>query len=145
MKRLLTVLGLGGILLTGAASTVQCPFAGRQVVTVEVVNDTPVAIQATFEHSSDPNISEDQLLATGTVSSLNVGSGDPPQSFDLSCSDAQALILDRADLLVTGGGAIGTHILYQGLDYFCGEVVSFDFTASQDLTTLDVTVTYRNQ
>lgn len=147
MRRLLVILGAVTIMSMGATATIQCPIFVRpepSTITVEVVNDTSVALQATFDSSSNPNITQDELLTTGAISSLNVGSG-LTDSFDLNCTDAEALILDRADLLVTAGGVIGTNILYQGVDFFCGEVVSFDFTASQDLGTLNVNVTFRNQ
>lgn len=147
MKRLLVLLSTATILSMGATTTIQCPIFVRPTpttITVEVVNDTPVALQATFDSSPDPTITQDQLLATGTISSLTVGAG-LSDSFDLNCSDAEALILDRADLLVTGGGAVGTNILYQDTDFFCGEIITFDFTASTDLATLNVNVTFANQ
>src|SRR5690606_30497191 len=103
-----------------------------------------VALQATFAFSPDPLITQEELLLAGDVATLNVGSG-LSDSFDLNCADAQALILDRADLLVTGGGAVGTNILYQDVDYFCGEIITFDFTSSADLTVLDVAVTFASQ
>lgn len=147
MKRLLLLLCAATILTMGATATIQCPIfvrPGPSTITVEVYNGTPVGVQATFAYSYDPNISEDDLLATGDLTSLTVGT-DLVDSFDLNCVDAEALILDQANLLVTGGGSIGTTVMYQGLDYFCGQVVIFDFYASDDLFELDVEVSFDDQ
>lgn len=143
MRRLLVLLCGAVIMSVGATASIRCP-AEPTTITIEVFNDTPVAIQSVFSFSADPNIGQDDLLATGDLASVTVGSG-LVSSFDLSCQEAAALILDRADLLVTGGGVIGTNILYQDLDYFCGEILTFTFTSSEDLTVLDVEVTFQEQ
>jgi len=143
VRRVLVLLAMFGLLSLGATAQVDCPGPAPvfDLITIEVVNSTPVAIEAIFATSDDPFITQDELLEFGDLSVLTVPAGEV-DSFDLFCDEAAALILDQANLLVSGGGSIGTNILYLDEDYFCGEIISFEFFASQDLFELDVEVTF---
>lgn len=144
MKRALVAIAMCSILSLGTTATIQCPGNGGPVldfITIEVINDTPAPLATDFLISSDPLITQDELLDFGEPVLLDADAGDIV-SVDIDCVDAAALILDIAELLVEDGGIIGTNILYLDEDYFCGEIISFEFTASNDLTELFVDVAF---
>ncbi len=113
-------------------------------MTIEYINDTPVPLAVDLLVSDDPNISQAELLATGAFFPDTVGANEVLQ-FDFDCVDARAIIIDVAELLIEQPPAVGTVILYQGLDFFCGEVVSFQFTTNPGITVLDVDVAFFDQ
>ena len=112
-------------------------------MTIEYVNSTSADLLVDLLVSNDPNITQDELLLGGTLFRDTV-SVDPLR-FDFSCTDAQAIIIDRAVLLITDGPEIGSTILYQDQDFFCGEIVSFEFTTNADESQLAVSVAFSPQ
>jgi hypothetical protein len=117
-------------------------------ITIEYVNSTAASVLVDLLVSSDPNITQDDLLAIGALFRDTVDPLPPsgiPVSFDLSCAEAEALIIDRATLLITDGPEKGSTILYQGQDYFCGEIVSFEFTTNVAETELFISAAFSPQ
>ncbi len=131
---------MGVLLGLGAAINAGCPSPTPTVdtVTIQYVNSTSAQILVDLLTSSDPNISQDALLADGNLLRDTVDPSPPPLEFTLACQDAQAIIIDRAVMLITDGPEIGSVILYQGIDFFCGDVASFEFTTNADQTELAV-------
>lgn len=153
MRRQFIQVCLAGLLCLSAA-TVGCPGPGPlppapDTITIEYINSANAPILVDLLVSSDPNITQEELLlGGGTLFRDTVDltfPGDIPFAFDVSCADAQAIIIDRAVLLVTDGPAVGSTILYQGLDYFCGEVVSFEFATDEAETEMFVSVAFFEQ
>lgn len=144
MARLLLQIGLAGMLCVGGVFNSGCPSRPSvpTTVTIEYVNSTGADVLVDLLASNDPNITQDQLLAGGTMFRDTVAAGGSPLQFDLSCADAKAIIIDRAVMVITNGPEIGSTILYQDQDYFCGEIVSFEFTTNADQTELAVNVAY---
>jgi hypothetical protein len=104
-------------------------------VTIQYVNSTEAANLVALLVSNDPNISQDDLLATGTLFRDTVAAGDTIE-FELGCADTQALIIDQAIMLIQDGPAVGSTILYEDLDYTCGQTVGFEFTTNADKSEL---------
>ncbi len=146
MKRLAMLLGAAAILSGSVATNVQCPGGttppASTTLTITTVNDTSEPMEVTYRTSSDGSITEANLLATGdaTVFSLDAGG---THSFDVDCDQAQALILDRAE--IPSGVWVGTYIGYLGTDYECGDVLTFDITGNVDLSMLYVDISYSTQ
>lgn len=134
-----------------SAATVQCPGPNGvpATVTIEYINSTNAPVLVDLLVSNDPNISQDELLFGGGVLFRDTVdltfAGDIPFSFDLSCEEAEAIIIDRAVLLITDGPEVGSTILYQGFDYFCGEIISFEFTTDPDEFEMFISVDYFEQ
>lgn len=142
MIRRLVSMGLAGLLCAGAALNMACPPAPPPVtpttVTIEYVNNTSASVLVDLLTSNNPNITQDQLLADGTLFRDTVDTSGTPLTFDLACTDAQAIIIDRAVLLITDGPEIGSVILHQGTDFSCGQTASFTFTTNAGQTQLSV-------
>ena len=140
--RLLIRVCLAGLLCVGITQNLGCPPRPvvSDTVTIEYVNSTNADVLVDLLVSDDPNITQDELLAGGTLFRDTVSID--PVSFDLPCVDAEAIIIDSAVLLITDGPAVGSTILYQDLDYFCGEVISFEFTTNADESQMFVSVDY---
>ncbi len=140
MRRRLIPICMIVLFCLGALTTIRCnvqPPPASDVVTIEYVNSTDADILVDLLVSSDPNITQDELLANGTLFRDTVAAGESLQ-FDLSCADAQALIIDQAIMLITDGPAVGSTILYEDLDYACGQTVGFEFDTNADKSQLDV-------
>lgn len=139
MRRL--ILGsLTVLLCMSVAANLHCnvtpPVA--QTVTIQYINSTNAPILVDLLASNDSNITQDALLADGTLYRDTVPLSPPPLEFQLSCTDAAAIIIDRAVLLTTDGPEIGSVILYEGTDFACGETASFEFTTDTRQTQLFV-------
>lgn len=129
-----------GLLCLGAATTgmtcnVQPTPPSSNNVTIRYVNSTGEALLVDLRTSNDPNISEDDLLAVGTLFRDTVAQNDTIE-FELACADTQAMIIDQAVMLIQDGPAVGSTILYEDLDYACGDVVEFEFTTNNDKSEL---------
>jgi hypothetical protein len=126
-----------GLFCLGTMTTINCTTQPTiDTITVLYLNSTDADIQVDLLVSNDPNITQDELLGDGSLFRDTVDAGDSLQ-FDLSCADAPALIIDQATML-PAGPAVGSTILYQDLDYACGQTVGFEFAASANDTQLDV-------
>lgn len=146
MKRILMLVCMAFILTMATATSVRCPSNPppppvSNTITAEYINSTDADVLVELLASNDPNITQDELLLTGTLFRDTVLAGGSLR-FDLNCADAKAIIVDRAVLLITNGPAVGSTILYQDPDFFCGEIVSFEFTANADDTQLFVNVAF---
>ncbi len=128
------------LLCLGAAVNAGCPRPSPtpDTVTIQYANSTSASILVDLLTSSDPNITQDALLADGNLLRDTVAPSPPPLEFTLACSDSEAIIIDRAVLLLTNGPEIGSVILYQGVDFSCGQTASFEFTTNADQTQLAV-------
>jgi hypothetical protein len=129
---------MAGLLCLGTVTAMQCnvqPPPASNNVTIRYINSTDEAILVDLLTSNDPNISQDDLLAGGTLFSDTVAENDTIE-FELACAGSQALIIDQAVMLIQDGPRVGSTILYEDLDYACGQVVAFEFQTNADKSEL---------
>lgn len=148
MKRTMTF-ALAGITLGIAGCDALLAILNQvtpQPTTVNVVfeNTSEFAVGVDFYNSPEQDLPRELLtnpdLADTNETSFTVGANDSVQ-FALDCDNAQAMIVDDADLLVVAGVGpeADSDILRENTDFECGDTITFTFV-SESLTELRITV-----
>ncbi len=136
-----TVIGAGLIALTlGGCDSLSGIFDMFVPTTtrVRLVNNTGFAVEGTLYYGDQQDMPEDLLtndvLATEVDFSLSVGSNRVV--ITESCEDLQAIIIDKAELLLFPGISPDTSsdVLRDGDDFGCGDEIVFTFTLTPEFT-----------
>lgn len=112
-------------------------------VIVTLVNDGDFDVDATIAFSSDPNISEADLIASGTEIELTIPPGES-RSIRRDCLELRAVMIETAELQVIGGFGPTTQseVIREGQgspQVFCQGFVTFTFDHNDSLVDFDVT------
>jgi hypothetical protein len=111
---------------------------GPSVTSVRLVNNTSANVEGTLYFSGEQDIPEDllttDLLATEVEFEIAAGASRVIRTE--SCEDLQAVIIDKAELLLLPGLSpdTGSDVLRDGEDFHCGDEVVFTFALAPDFT-----------
>lgn len=150
MKRMAILLVMAAGLSLGATTTIQCDlgnlfnFVRPNLVTIEYVNDAIADVDVVFRYLKDDDKDKNDLEDDGNRIDSLVPLGGVVQ-FELDCDRAGSLMIDYAKLKLLGdiGPTKDTDDYHRGDDYACGDIVTFTFSNSLDLTQLYIDVNSR--
>ena len=101
-------------------------------------NDPFIEIQGTLFFGDQQDMPEElltnDLLATEV--DFDIGAGASTVILAEPCDDLQAIIIDKAELLLLPGLSpdTGSNVLRDGEDFRCGDEIVFTFTLAPDFT-----------
>ena len=126
-------------LWTAAGCGILDVLLGRSVQ-VRLVNDGDHPVMAELVYSSNQDLPEEVLDATGTRIEYSVEAGQSA-SFTRDCDDLQCIRVRNASLQVVGsvGPEANSNVLRDGSDYSCGDAITFRFDHSAAILDFDVT------
>ena len=134
------------ILAAWAALFVGCDlalnFLGQSnSVTVRLVNNSDFSVDVDLFISSEQDIPRDVLTTLGDKLEFTLAPGEST-SLMRECEDLQAVVIDDADLRVTGslGPDADTNVLRDGSDFDCGDTIVFTFDHSSAITDFHINV-----
>ncbi len=118
--------------LTLATLTVGCAdlldFLPPDQVTVRLVNDADFDVEVDLFISDEQDVPRAVLTELGTPLQYTIAPGETV-TFSRRCDDLQALVIDRAKLVVLGqiGPEADTDVLRDGTNYHCGDTIVLTF------------------
>jgi hypothetical protein len=137
--RLLAGVGLTTLLVPLSG----CPFlldlANPPVTTVRLVNNGDFDVRVVLYYDEQQDTPEDVLDDVGTRVEFTLAPGGV-QSFSRDCDDLQAVIVERAELMLIGqiGPEAGSDVLRDGDEFDCRDTITFTFHHSQLLIDFNV-------
>ena len=113
-----------------------------QTVTVRLVNNADFNVDIVLYTGDDQDVTRELLTEVGDEEQFTIPSGETT-SFQRNCDELQAIVIDRADLVLLGeiGPETETDILRDGDDFSCGEILVFTFDHSGAIVDFDVVFT----
>jgi len=111
-----------------------------RTVTISLVNDSSFDVAVSMFTSDSQDIPAFLITTVGEQSTFTVPAGQTVTFFQ-DCDEAQAILIDDADLLVLIGlgPETSSDVLRDNSDFSCGDVVTFTFTHSAAILDFDVT------
>lgn len=147
MKRAIVLLS-ALVFCMGATSTITCDLSDifftilvPPGVDMELANNTPFPIKVKLAFNPDEiDIDDDDdLFDDGDDETYVILPGEVV-IVPLTCREAAAVGIEHAEVLINDGPEEDTVSFWEGVDYFCGEVVAFDFFVNTTVTDLLIDV-----
>lgn len=111
---------------------------------VRLVNDTGFRVEGTLFFGDEQDMPEDLLTTDmfATEVDFSLAAGADRVIITDSCGDLQAVIIDKAELLLFPGISpdTGSNVLRDGDEFGCGDEIVFTFTLAPDF---DISATVR--
>ena len=113
----------------------------QNTTSVELVNNADYAVDVDLFISDEQDIPRDLLTSLGTKLEYTLAPGESANFFR-DCDDLQAIVIDDANLRVTGsiGPDADTSVLRDGSDFFCTDNIKFTFDHTSAITDFHITV-----
>ncbi len=117
-----------------------------KTVTVRLVNDGDYAVEVELFIADNQDLPEDVLTEIGTELNFTIPAGESAV-FSRRCDDLQAIVIDKATLMVIGGNGpdASSDVLRDGTDFGCGETIVFTFEHSDVILDFHVTVDVQSE
>ena len=114
---------------------------GQNRTTVRLVNNADFTVDVDLFISTEQEVPRDILTTLGDKLEFTLAPGES-SSFVRDCDDLQAIVIDDANLRVTGsiGPDADTNVLRDGSDFGCGDTIVFTFDHSSAITDFHINV-----
>lgn len=116
-------------------------LTGQNTTTVRLVNNADFTVDVDLFLSDQQDIPREVLIVLGTKLEYTLAPGESA-TFSRDCEDLQAIVIDDANLRVTGsiGPDADTNVLRDGSDFGCGDTIVFTFDHTGAITDFHITV-----